>query len=87
MSISNQSIVNQNYKENEVLVSTVDFHVQSAVSWERSINCYLNVDGCDFMTGTSRDSDMHEKREAYKPVRGVKSLPIFNSFQFFGIGF
>ena len=30
-------IVNQNYIENEDLVSTVDFRVQSAVSWERSI--------------------------------------------------
>ena len=40
MSISNQSVVNQNYIENEALVSTVDFRVQSAhsaVSWERSI--------------------------------------------------
>ena len=38
MSIWNQSIVNQNYIENEALVSTVDFRsIQSAVSWERSI--------------------------------------------------
>ena len=37
ISISNQSIVNQNYIENEALVSAVDFRVQSAVSWERSI--------------------------------------------------
>ena len=37
MSILNQSIVNQNYIENEVLVSTVDFRVQSRVSWERSV--------------------------------------------------
>ena len=36
MHISNQSIVNQNYIENEDLVSTVDFCVQSTVSWERS---------------------------------------------------
>ena len=34
MCISNQSIVDQNYIENEALVSTVDFRVQSAVSWE-----------------------------------------------------
>ena len=32
MTISNQSIVNRNYIENEALVSTVDFRVQSAVS-------------------------------------------------------
>ena len=38
MSLSNQSIVNRNYIENEDLVSTVDFRVQSTVSWERSIN-------------------------------------------------
>ena len=40
MSISDQSVVNRNYIENEDLESTVDFHVQSAhsaVSWERSI--------------------------------------------------
>ena len=37
MSISNQSIVNQNYFENEDLVSIVDFLVQSVVSWESSI--------------------------------------------------
>ena len=37
-SLSNQSIVNQNYTENEALVSTVDFRVQSAVSWGRSIS-------------------------------------------------
>ena len=36
MRISNQSILNRNYIENEDLVSTVDFHVQSTVSWERS---------------------------------------------------
>ena len=36
MRISNQSIVNQNYIKNEDLVSTVDFRVQSTVSWERS---------------------------------------------------
>ena len=30
-------MVNQNYFENEDLVSTVDFRVQSTVSWERSI--------------------------------------------------
>ena len=35
MSLSNQSIVDQNYVENEDLVSTVDFRVQSVVSWER----------------------------------------------------
>ena len=37
MSISNQSIGNQNYIENEALVciSTVDVRFQSAVSWER----------------------------------------------------
>ena len=34
MSLSNQNIVNQNYIENEDLVSTVDFRVQSAVSWD-----------------------------------------------------
>ena len=37
MSLSNQSIVNQNHIENEALVSTVDFRVQSTLSWERSI--------------------------------------------------
>ena len=40
MSLSNQNIVNQNYIENEALVSAVDFRVESAhsgVSWERSI--------------------------------------------------
>ena len=40
MSISNQSIGNQNYIENEILVSTVqlgNFHLQSAVSWLSSI--------------------------------------------------
>ena len=36
MSISNQSIVDQNYFEKEDLVSTVDFRVQSTVSWEMS---------------------------------------------------
>ena len=36
MSLSNQSIINQNYIENEDLVSTVDFRVQSTVSWGRS---------------------------------------------------
>ena len=36
MRISNQNIVNQNYIENEDLVSTVDFRVQSTVFWERS---------------------------------------------------
>ena len=36
MRISNQSIVNQNYIENEDFVSTVDFRVQSTVSWETS---------------------------------------------------
>ena len=35
VSISNQNIVNRNYIENEDLVNTVDFRVQSAVSWER----------------------------------------------------
>ena len=42
MSILNQSIVNQNYIENEVLVSTVDFRVQSSLSWERSITLKLH---------------------------------------------
>ena len=37
MSLSNQSIVNQNYIENKDVVSTVNFHVQSTVFWERSI--------------------------------------------------
>ena len=37
MSILNKKIVNRNYIENEALVSTVDFRVQSAVSWEMSI--------------------------------------------------
>ena len=37
MSISNQSTVDQNYIENEALVRTVDFYVQSTVSWVRSI--------------------------------------------------
>ena len=37
MSLSNQGVVSQNYIENEALVSTVDFHVQSAVSWETFI--------------------------------------------------
>ena len=37
MSISNQSIVSRNYIENEDVISTVDFHVQSTLSWERSI--------------------------------------------------
>ena len=37
MSLSNQSVVNQKDIENEALVSTVDFRVQSTVSWERSI--------------------------------------------------
>ena len=36
--ISNQSIVNQNYIKSNTLVSTVNFHVQSAVSWKRSID-------------------------------------------------
>ena len=43
MSISNQSIVNQNYIENEALVSTVDFRVQSTVYWVRSITDYTNI--------------------------------------------
>ena len=38
VSISNQRIVDQNYIENEDLESTVDFRVQSTVSWERSIS-------------------------------------------------
>ena len=42
-SISNQSIVNQNYIENEALVSTVDFRVQSTVYWVRSITDYTNI--------------------------------------------
>ena len=37
ISISNQSIVDQNYIENQDLVGTVDFRVQSTVSWERFI--------------------------------------------------
>ena len=37
MSILNQSIVDQNYIENEDLVSTIDFRIQSALHWERSI--------------------------------------------------
>ena len=37
MSMSYQSIVNENYIENEDLVSTVDFCVQSTISWERFI--------------------------------------------------
>ena len=37
VSISNQSIVSRNYIENEALISRVDFRVQSAVSWERSM--------------------------------------------------
>ena len=41
MSISNRSIVNQNYFENEDLVSTADFRIQSTVSWERSISMYV----------------------------------------------
>ena len=40
--ISNQSIVNQNYIENEDLLSTVDFLVQSAVSWGMSIALGMN---------------------------------------------
>ena len=36
-SFESKHVVNQNYIGNEALVSTVDFHVQSAVSWERSI--------------------------------------------------
>ena len=47
MRISKQSIVNQNYFENKALVSTVNFRVQSAVSWERSINrCKLHTYTC-----------------------------------------
>ena len=42
ISISSQSVVNQNYIENEALVSTVDFPVQSTLSWERSITLTLH---------------------------------------------
>ena len=60
MCISNQSIINQNYIENEDLVSTVDrlsqFRVQSTVSWERSIE-----DTIDESRGkhTQRASPLH----------------------------
>ena len=37
MSMSYQSIVNENHIENEDLVSTVNIRVQSTVSWERFI--------------------------------------------------
>ena len=36
-------LVNQNYFENEDLVSTVDVRVQSTVSWERSIKFMLTI--------------------------------------------
>ena len=45
ISLSNQGIVNQNDIENEASVSTVDFRVQSTISWERSIQkpCTMQI--------------------------------------------
>ena len=54
MSLSNQSIVNRSYIENEALVSTVYFRVQPAVSWERSITFDMQILSFEFVFFLSR---------------------------------